>query len=96
MTAVRCIDLCKTYRQGDQDIKALDHLSIEVAEGGFVCLSSPSGGGKGNPAWDFQCFFPEYKVGQRYQLVMRAMYVPFESHEQIERVSKPHREALSR
>jgi len=46
MTAVRCVDLCKTYRQGDQDIKALDHLSIEVEEGGFVCLSSPSGGGK--------------------------------------------------
>ena len=46
MTAVRCVDLCKTYRQGDQDIKALDHLSLEVSEGGFVCLSSPSGGGK--------------------------------------------------
>ena len=46
MTAVRCVDLCKTYRQGDQDIKALDHLSIEVEDGGFVCLSSPSGGGK--------------------------------------------------
>jgi putative ABC transport system ATP-binding protein len=40
------VDLCKTYRQGDQDIKALDHLSLEVGEGGFVCLSSPSGGGK--------------------------------------------------
>jgi putative ABC transport system ATP-binding protein len=46
MTAVRCIDLCKTYRQGEEDIKALDHLSIEIAEGGFVCLSAPSGGGK--------------------------------------------------
>ncbi len=46
MTAVRCVELCKTYRQGDQDIKALDHLSIEVRAGGFVCLSSPSGGGK--------------------------------------------------
>ena len=46
MTAVRCIDLCKTYLQGDQEIKALDHLSIEVDAGGFVCLSSPSGGGK--------------------------------------------------
>jgi putative ABC transport system ATP-binding protein len=40
------VDLCKTYRQGDQDIKALDHLSLEVSEGGFLCLSSPSGGGK--------------------------------------------------
>jgi putative ABC transport system ATP-binding protein len=46
MTAVRCIDLCKTYRQGDQDIKALDHVSLDIAEGGFVCLSAPSGGGK--------------------------------------------------
>jgi putative ABC transport system ATP-binding protein len=46
MTAVRCIDLCKTYRQGDQDIRALDHVSLEVGEGGFVCLSAPSGGGK--------------------------------------------------
>jgi putative ABC transport system ATP-binding protein len=38
--------LCKTYRQGEEDIKALDHVSIEIAEGGFVCLSAPSGGGK--------------------------------------------------
>jgi putative ABC transport system ATP-binding protein len=46
MSAVSCIDLCKTYRQGDQDIKALDHVSIEIAKGEFVCLSAPSGGGK--------------------------------------------------
>ncbi len=46
MTAVRCVDLCKTYRQGDEDIKALDHVSIEISKGGFVCLSAPSGGGK--------------------------------------------------
>ena len=46
MTAVRCVDLCKTYRQGDQDIKALDHVSLEIGRGGFVCLSAPSGGGK--------------------------------------------------
>jgi len=46
MSAVRCVDLCKTYRQGDQDIKALDHVSIEIDTGGFVCLSAPSGGGK--------------------------------------------------
>ena len=46
MTAVRCIDLCRTYRQGDIDIKALDHVSIEIESGDFVCLSAPSGGGK--------------------------------------------------
>ena len=46
MGSVRCVDLCKTYRQGDQDVKALDHVSIEIDEGDFVCLSAPSGGGK--------------------------------------------------
>ena len=46
MSTVCCVDLCKTYVQGDKAIKALDHVSIEIAEGGFVCLSAPSGGGK--------------------------------------------------
>jgi len=46
MSSVRCVDLCKTYRQGDQDVKALDHVSIEIDEGGLVCVVAPSGGGK--------------------------------------------------
>ena len=46
MPAVRCIDLCKTYRQGEIEVKGLDHVSLEIDEGGFVCLSAPSGGGK--------------------------------------------------
>ncbi len=46
MAAVRCIDLCRTYYQGDQAIKALDHVNLEIKEGGFACLSAPSGGGK--------------------------------------------------
>lgn len=55
---------------------------------------SPSGGGQGNPAWDFQYFIPDYEVDKRYQMVMRAMYVPFDSPEQIQRVSAPHRRAM--
>jgi len=56
---------------------------------------SPSGGGQGNPAWDFQYFVPKYSLGQRYQMVMRAMYLPYESPEQIEKASAVHRKALA-
>jgi hypothetical protein len=55
---------------------------------------SPSGGGEGNPAWDFQWFIPDYEVGKLYRMVMRAQYVPFESSEQIQRVSRANRSAL--
>jgi len=46
MSAVRCVDVCKTYRQGDLEVKGLDHVTLEIEEGDFVCLSAPSGGGK--------------------------------------------------
>ena len=46
MPAVRCVDVCKTYRQGELEVKGLDHVSLEIEDGGFVCLSAPSGGGK--------------------------------------------------
>ena len=46
MYSVRCIELCKTYRQGELEVTGLDHVNLEIQEGGFVCLSAPSGGGK--------------------------------------------------
>ncbi len=46
MSAVHCVDLCKTYVQGDVEIRALDNVSLDIEKSGFVCLSAPSGGGK--------------------------------------------------
>ncbi|SMF29149.1 putative ABC transport system ATP-binding protein [Alteromonadaceae bacterium Bs31] len=46
MTAISCKDLCKTFHQGDATITGLDHVSIEIESGEFVCLSGPSGSGK--------------------------------------------------
>ncbi len=46
MTAIRCHQLCKTFRQGDAIITGLDHVDLDIDSGEFVCLSGPSGSGK--------------------------------------------------
>jgi putative ABC transport system ATP-binding protein len=46
MAKIKCVDLCKYYQQGDAVIKALDHVSLDIEQGSFICLSGPSGSGK--------------------------------------------------
>jgi putative ABC transport system ATP-binding protein len=46
MAAIECIELCKYFHQGDAVIKALDHVSLSIEQGSFICLSGPSGSGK--------------------------------------------------
>ena len=46
MSSIQCVQLCKTFKQGDETITGLDHVDIVIEEGEFVCLSGPSGSGK--------------------------------------------------
>ena len=46
MANIKCVELCKSYQQGDAVIKALDHVSLDIEQGSFVCLYGPSGSGK--------------------------------------------------
>jgi len=46
MSSISCVDLCKYYHQGDDMIKGLDHVNLDIEPGSFICLSGPSGSGK--------------------------------------------------
>jgi hypothetical protein len=47
---------------------------------------SPSGGGKGNPAWDLVYFRRDYAVGREFGFRARAVFRKFTSAEDIARL----------
>jgi hypothetical protein len=57
---------------------------------------SPSGGGNGNPAWDFQFFIRQPQVGRVYRFNVRAAYVPYRSPEDVRKDVAKHLEAMGR
>ncbi len=46
MEILRVENLCKSYGQGDTQVKALDNVSFSVEKGEFVAIVGPSGSGK--------------------------------------------------
>lgn len=43
---IRCLDVRKVYRQGDNEITALDGISLDIAKSAFAVIMGPSGSGK--------------------------------------------------
>ena len=56
------------------------------AEGELRFAQSPSGGGKGNPAWDFVYFRRHYTINREFSFRVHAVYRKFASIEDIVRM----------
>jgi putative ABC transport system ATP-binding protein len=46
MKIVECIDVKKSYRQGEIDVHALSNISLVIEKGEFTAVAGPSGSGK--------------------------------------------------
>lgn len=46
MPFVQCSGLQKTYTVGDEEVRALDNVSLTVEKGDFIAICGPSGSGK--------------------------------------------------
>lgn len=43
---IRVKDLCKIYNPGENEVRALDHINLEINKGEFVAIIGQSGSGK--------------------------------------------------
>ena len=43
---IRVKDLCKIYNPGENEVRALDHVNLEINRGEFVAIIGQSGSGK--------------------------------------------------
>ena len=43
---IKVVDLCKIYNPGENEVRALDHVNLEIFQGEFVAIIGQSGSGK--------------------------------------------------
>ena len=43
---IKVVDLCKVYNPGENEVRALDHVDLEIDQGEFVAIIGQSGSGK--------------------------------------------------
>lgn len=43
---IKVMDLCKIYNPGENEVRALDHVNLEIDRGEFVAIIGQSGSGK--------------------------------------------------
>lgn len=43
---IRVMDMCKIYNPGENEVRALDHVNLEISKGEFVAIIGQSGSGK--------------------------------------------------
>ena len=43
---IRCLDVCKTYFQGNNEVTVLSGITVDIPQGQFAIIMGPSGSGK--------------------------------------------------
>lgn len=43
---IKVMDMCKIYNPGENEVRALDHINLEISRGEFVAIIGQSGSGK--------------------------------------------------
>src|SRR5690606_18176190 len=64
------------------------YLLPQPEEGIIRFSQSPSGAGKGKPAWDFQYILPDFEVNKEYSISLRLVYKEWAGQDDIEQEYK--------
>lgn len=71
------------FYYGRFDNMVFAYMFEEPKDGIIRFSQSPTGGGSGNPAWDFQFIIPDFEVGKEYSFNTRLVYKEWKNKEDI-------------